>query len=175
MYREYEGNKTLKYKANLEIYSVSSTCDWLNLSFISKRQVFLEIRKTPTARGASSHNRWIKDTAEDGCWGSGAGWGAGGGGGGVAVLGRVTTRRQLSCQTLPYFPCAPNPNPLHCNTKNMQTINKAANTHMPQQLRQWGTIKHTPKQPAAFTQAHLTRPDKRVHTTQIRAVCDVIW
>lgn len=111
-----------------------------------KANVFLEIRKTPTARGASSHNGWIKDTtAEDGCWGWGWAWGwwreAG------------ATRRLLSCQAPLYFPCAPNPNPLHCITKNMQTINKAANTHLPLQLCQWGTIKHTPEQLAAFTQA----------------------
>lgn len=92
----------------------------------------------PTAGGASSHNRWIKDMKTEGGW---WGWRREGGEGKRAVK-----RRLLFCQALVYFPCAQTPtphNPIYILYKQKACQQAHTYIHIPLLPCQWGTIKHT--------------------------------
>lgn len=173
--------KTLKYKANFgEIYSVSSTCffpsKWLYLSFISTRQMSLWRLERPPQ--LEVHHRTIDGSKTPRLRMAAGGRGGGGveRGGVVVVVGGNKEAAFLPGSALFPLCTKPQPPPLqyqeHANNKQ---ASRHTHTPMPLQLCQWGPIKHTPKQLAAFTQACSTRLDERVRTVRIRAVYDVIW
>lgn len=110
-------------------------------------------RYTPIARGASRHNRWIKDEK--------TGWLSGGG-----VMMRYTERELLertklggkkdavSLPGMGLFPSCLNhnpPNPIYIQTKSTRT---------PLPPCQWGTIKHTNVQIYLFLEDAQYRENK---------------